>query len=159
MRAMSLYDLSLFVHIAAVVIGFGSTFALALAFPVATTLDAKHLPYVHALSDAINRRFATPALVVILITGIYQTIDGDWGFGSAWISATFLIVIVLGGLIGGYFLPTDRKLGAMVTRELAEGSEPSAEYGRRARTLGAVGGLAGVLVLVAIFLMVVKPGA
>ena len=50
---------------------------------------------------------------MILITGIYQTIDADWEFGSFWISATFLIVIVLGGLLGAYFIPTDRRLGAL----------------------------------------------
>lgn len=156
---MSLYELSVFVHIAAVVVGFGATFALALAFPVATRLDQRHLPYTHALSIAINRRLATPALVIVLVTGIYQTADGDWGFDSAWISASFLIVIVLGGLIGAYFLPRDRKLGEMVTRDLSEGGSPSEEYLRRARTLGMAGALAGVLILAAIFLMVVKPGA
>ena len=33
-------------------------------------------------------------LLVVLITGIYQTADGDWDFGSFWISATFAPFIV-----------------------------------------------------------------
>jgi hypothetical protein len=37
--------------------------------------------------------------------------------------------------------------------------ELSAEYQRAARTEGIAGGVAGVLVLAAVFLMVVKPGA
>jgi uncharacterized membrane protein len=162
--AISLYDVSVFVHVSAVVVGFGATFALALAFPLAVNLHPQHLPFVHRLSLAINQRFAGPALVVVLVTGIYQTADGDWGFGKPWISGTFLIAIVLGGLIGAYFIPTDRRLEALATRELAAagpGAEPklSEEYQRQAQREGGVGALAGLLVIVAVFLMVTKPGA
>lgn len=156
------YSISVFVHISAVVVGFGATYALALTFPVAMKLDKRHLPYVHALGQAVSKYLATPALVIVLATGLYQVLDsGDrgWSLGDPWISATFLILIVLGGLVGGYFIPSDRKLGAMVERDLAGGGEPSEEYQRGARQSGMVGGLAGVLVLVAIFLMVTKPGA
>jgi len=62
----------------------------------------RHLPYVHQLQLAINQRMASPALGLIIVTGIYQTIDGDWGFGSFWISATFAIAIVLGIPAGVY---------------------------------------------------------
>lgn len=157
---MSLLELSLFVHIAAVVVGFGSTFAESLMFPVALKLDNRHLPYVHELQLAINQRFATPALAVVLLTGIYQTIEGDFSFGDSWISASLAIVIALGGLIGAYFIPADRRLGPMAQDELASGAqELSAEYKRGARNEGIAGGIAGVLILIAIFLMVVKPGA
>ncbi len=156
---MSLLELSLFVHITAVVVGFGSTFAEALMFPVALKLDNRHLPYVHKLQLAINQRFATPALVLVLITGLYQTSEGGYSLGDLWISATLVIVIALGGLIGGYFIPTDRRLGPMAERELATGAgEMSAEYQRSARGEGIAGGIAGVLIVIAIFLMVVKPG-
>ena len=115
---MSLFEVSLFLHITAVVVGFGSTFAESIAFPVAMKLDPRHLPYVHALQLAINRRFATPALVVVLVTGLYQVDEAGYSFGDAWVSASFLILIVIGGLLGGYFVPTDRRLLAMVQGEL-----------------------------------------
>ncbi len=157
------YNISLFLHISAVVIGFGATYAEAIMFPLALAVDKKHLPYIHKLGMAINQRLATPAMAVILATGVYQVADdpGDAiSFGDAWVSASFLILIVLGGLIGGYFVPTDRKLGAMAERDLATGSaEMSAEYQAGAKRIAAIGGLAGVLVLVAIFLMTTKPGA
>ena len=102
---MSLFEVSLFLHITAVVVGFGSTFAESIAFPVAMKLDPRHLPYVHALQLAINRRFATPALVVVLVTGLYQVDEAGYSFGDAWVSASFLILIVIGGLLGGYFVP------------------------------------------------------
>jgi uncharacterized membrane protein len=160
--AVELLDISIFIHVAAVVVGFGSTFAEAIALPVAMKLDPRHLPYVYALQLAINRYFATPALVLVLLTGFYQVSEGNLSMGEPWISATLAIVIVIGGIVGAYFIPTDRKLQAMVTAEIAAaGGGPvtlSEDYQRRAKTEGMVGTLTGVLILVAIFLMVVKPG-
>jgi uncharacterized membrane protein len=163
LAAITGYSISVFLHVTAVVVGFGATFAEAIMFPVAMRLDSRHLPYVHSLQLAINRWLAMPALAIVLLTGIYQTADGDWGFGSFWISATFAIVIALGGLLGAYFVPTDRRLGPMVAREIeAAGDGPvtlSEDYLRQARREGMVGTVAGVLIVVAIFLMVTKPGA
>lgn len=156
--AVQFYDVSVFVHVSAVVVGFGATFAESIMFPVAMKVGKQHLPYVHRLQLAINQRFASPALLLIIITGIYQTAD-RWEFSDFWISATFLIAIILGGLSGAYFIPSDRKLAPMVERDLAAGGELSDEYQRQARRQGMFGALAGVLVLAAIFLMVVKPGA
>jgi predicted Zn-dependent protease len=66
---------------------------------------------------------------------------------------------VLGGLLGGYFVPTDRKLAAMAEKELAGGATTlSADYQRQAQREGGIGALAGLLIVVAVFLMVTKPG-
>ena len=161
--AVTGYEISVSLHITAVMVGFGATFAESLMFPVAMQLSARHLPYVHRLGLAINRFLATPALVLVLATGFYQVGEGDWSFGDFWISATFAIVIVLGGLIGAYFIPTDRRLGPMVEREIAAAGTGevvlSDEYQRAARMEGIVGTVAGVLLIVAVFLMVIKPGA
>jgi predicted integral membrane protein DUF2269 len=155
---IELYDISVFVHVAAVVVGFGATFAEAIMFPVAMKTGAQHLPYVHRLQLAINQWMATPALALIIITGIYQTAD-RWEFGDFWISATFLIALILGGLNGAYFIPSDRRLAPLVERDLAEDGVPSEAYLAQAKRQGMFGALAGVLVLLAIFLMVTKPGA
>ena len=158
--AIDIYDISVFLHVTAVMVGFGATFAESIMFPVAMKVGIRHLPYVHRLQLAINQRLATPALVVILVTGIYQTTD-RWDWGEGWISATLLIVIVIGGLLGGYFIPADRKLAPMVEREIAAAGEGpirlSDEYQRQARREGMIGALTGVLLIVAVFLMVTKP--
>ena len=70
----------------AVVVGFGATFAESITFPVAMTLDKRHLPYVHRLQRAINQWFTGPALLVILATGFYQVSDRDWDMGDFWLS-------------------------------------------------------------------------
>jgi Predicted integral membrane protein (DUF2269) len=154
------YSLSVFLHVTAVVVGFGATFAEAIMFPVAMKAGVWHLPYLHKLQLAINQRLATPALAIVILTGLYQTSE-RWEWSEGWIGATFAIVIVIGGLLGGYFIPADRKLGAMVEREIAaaDGGEVvlSDEYQRGARREGMVGALTGVLLIAAIFLMVTKP--
>jgi uncharacterized membrane protein len=161
--AVTTYELSVFVHISAVMVGFGATFAESLAFPVAMKLNPRHLPYVHRLQLAINQYLATPALVIVLITGIYQVEELDWDFGSAWVSGSFLIVIVIGGLLGGYFIPADRRLGPMVEAEIEAAGDGevtlSDDYQRQARMEGIVGTITGILLIVAVYLMVVKPGA
>ena len=165
LASVTAYNVSIFIHVTAVVVGFGATFAESIAFPIISRTSVRHLPYLHQLQIAINRWLATPALVVVLITGIYQVSKGNWSFSDFWISATFVILIVLGGLNGAYFVPADKRLGAMVERELAAvpaDAEPaltdlSAEYQQGMRTEGIVGAIAGLLIVAAIFLMVTKP--
>ena len=157
LASISALNISIWIHVTAAVVGFGATFAEAVTFPVAMKLDKRHLPYVHKLQLFINQRLATPALVIILITGIYQVSEGDFSFGDTWISVTFLIVIIIGGLLGAYFIPTDRRLFDQVTKDLAETGEPSKPYLADVRREGVMGTLTGILIVVALFLMVTKP--
>jgi hypothetical protein len=164
--AVTNYNISMFIHITAVMIGFGSTFAEAIMFPVAVRAGVKYLPYVHKLGLAINQWLATPAIVIIIATGLYQVDEGNWDLGSFWISGTLTIVIVIGALLGAYFIPTDRKLAPMVEGEIAAAGDReitmadlSEEYQRRARMEGIVGSITGLLLVIAVYLMVTKPGA
>jgi uncharacterized membrane protein len=157
LASITALSISVWIHVTAALVGFGSTFAEAVTFPVAMKLDKRHLPYVHKLQLFINQRLATPALVVVLLTGFYQVSEGNWSLGDAWISITLLIAIVLGGLLGGYFIPTDRKLYDQVTKELAAGGELSQDYLAAVRREGVFGTISGVLIVVAVFLMVTKP--
>jgi hypothetical protein len=155
----SLYNISLWLHISSAVVGLGATFALAVGFPLALRLDAKYLPFVHHLSKEVIRKLASPALLLLIVTGIYQGVDSDT-MDEPWVGITFVIAIVLGGMQGAYFVPTDKKLAAMAEKELADGATTlSEDYRRQAQREGGTGALAGLLIIVAVFLMVVKPGA
>jgi uncharacterized membrane protein len=118
---------------------------------------------VHELSLKLNRYFATPALVIVLVTGLYQVSEGNWSLGDAWISATFAILIVLGGITGGFFIPSSKKLKDLATQAVtaAAGGEIvlSDEYQRQSRLEAMMGPVAGLLLVAAVFLMVTKPGA
>jgi len=106
----------------------------------------------------VTRKLASPALLLLIITGIYQGVDAKV-MDEPWIGITFAIAIVLGGLQGAYFVPTDKKLAALAEKELADGSTTlSEDYQRQAQREGGIGALAGLLIIVAVFLMVIKPG-
>jgi uncharacterized membrane protein len=156
------YDISLFLHITAVVVGLGSTFVEGLTLPVAMKLDPRHLPYKHRLQLAIHRYLTLPALVIVLATGFYQVADLDYDLGDIWLSGTLAIVVVLAGMLGAYFIPEDRRLEAMAARDIAASGagdvSMSNEYLKRVRLEGALGGFASLLVIAAVYLMVTKPG-
>jgi uncharacterized membrane protein len=160
--AISNYEFSLFIHITAVVVGFGASFAESVMFPVAMKTSPRHLPYVHRLQLTINRYFVNPALLIVVLTGVYQMSEGNWEWGDLWVSATLVIVVAIGALNGAYFIPTDRKLLPILERDIeASGSgevKLSEEYLSKGRTEGIVGAIVGALLVIAIFLMVTKPG-
>src|SRR4051812_6346023 len=150
LTAITSYNFSLFLHITAVMVGLGSTFALSVATPIALKLDPRHLPYVHQLSMTLNRFFATPALIVVIVTGFYQVSEGNWKFGDAWISATFAIVIIIGGIMGAVFMPSSRKLKELAERDIAAAGPGgqvtiSDEYNQRARAEMIAGPITGLL--------------
>jgi uncharacterized membrane protein len=160
--AVSSYELSVFIHITAVVVGFGATFAEAILFPVAMKMGPRNLPYVHRIQLTINQFFAAPALVIVIATGLYQMAEGNWEYGDFWVSATLAIVVVIGVLLLAYFIPADRRLIPIVEKEIADsgGGEVklSDDYQRAARNEGIAGTVTGILLVVAIFLMTTKPG-
>jgi MFS family permease len=143
-------------------VGFGSTFALSVATPIAMKLDPRHLPYVHQLSINLNRFFAGPALLVVLVTGFYQVSKGNWHY-DFWVIGTLVIVVILGALMGMVFLPTAKALKEISEREIAAAGDgpytPSAEYNQRMRAELIAGPISGILLVAAVFLMVTKLGA
>jgi uncharacterized membrane protein len=157
MLAITFYDVVLTIHILAVVIAFGVVFA----YPV---LDAQirragpgDLPALHRLHLALGRSVISPAMVVVLLAGLYLALD-RFSLGDPWISATFAILIVLFAIMGAILTPADRRLAELAERDLKAGGGPSEDYRREERKAAAFGSLALLLVLVAIFLMVAKPG-
>jgi uncharacterized membrane protein len=160
--AITSYELSLFIHITAAVAGLGATFAESLTYSAAMRLDARHLPVKHGLQLAINRYLALPALVVLLATGLYQASEAGFELGDFWLSAALAIVLVLALMIAAYFIPEDRRLLAIVKRDIAASGDGqvslSEEYQRRVLREEILGAIAGILIVAAVFLMVTKPG-
>jgi uncharacterized membrane protein len=160
--AVTNYELSVFIHITAAIIGLGVTFAEGLTYPVAMRLGPRFLPFKHRLQLAINVLLAFPALVVVLATGLYQVSEADFDLGDFWLSGAMAIVIVLALMLAAYFIPEDRRLEAMVERDIAAAGDGdvvlSAEYRRRVRVEAILGTVADLLVIAAVYLMVTKPG-
>jgi uncharacterized membrane protein len=158
MLAITFYDVVLTVHVLAVVIAFGVVFAYPLIDAQLKRAGPAALPALHRLHLALATRLIQPAMTVVLLAGLYLALD-RWSLGDPWIGATFAILIVLFGLTGAVLVPTDKRLAELAERDAAAGTGPSADYLAASRRADLVGSVALLLVVVAIFLMVGKPGA
>jgi uncharacterized membrane protein len=158
LTAVVFYDVVLTLHILAVVVAFGVVFSYPVIDGYFRRASPRELPALHRLHVVLSRRLVTPAMTVVLLAGLYLAVD-RWSLGDPWISATFAILIVLFGLTGAVLTPADERLAKLAERDLSAGGDPSADYERERRRADLVGGLALLLVVVAIFLMTAKPGA
>jgi uncharacterized membrane protein len=156
LASLTFYGVVLAVHIMGVVTAFGSFFAYPAFMPWARKHHPEAMPVIHELSARIGRMVVSPALVVVLACGIYLASDAD-AWSEVWVSVPLVILIVIGGLGGMFFAPSDRKLAALATRDLQGGGTLSAEYDDLFRRVAAAGLVVIALVLVAIFFMAAKP--
>jgi hypothetical protein len=156
----SAFEIVLAVHIMAVVVTFGVTFAYPIMFAVAARRDPRALPLMHRVEYTIQRTLLNPGLLAVLGAGIYLASDGhdwseffvQWGLGA---------VVAIGALVGAVMIPTSKRAELVAERDLGAAggasSGMSEEYRGLARRLSLVGTLLSALVLVTILFMVVKP--
>ena len=157
------YSFVLFLHITSAVIAFGVTFAYPVIQVAIQRGDVRALPAWHTAEEAVGRKLITPGAILVLLSGIYMALDGWDNAGGAWFSAAGVIVVVLLGLGHGFFVPQSRKMKAQAEADLAAGAaesgQMSAAYDAIGRRVALVGMLSSLLVLLALLLMVWKPGA
>jgi uncharacterized membrane protein len=158
--ATSAYDVVLAVHVMAVVIAFGWTFALPVVFAVASKRDPRSLPVLHRIEYTVSRVILNPALLVILGAGIYMASDGhhwseffvQWGIGA---------VVVIGALVGSVLIPAAKRAEEAARADLQGFSggefQPGEAYRVATRRLNVVGSAASLLVLLTILFMAIKP--
>src|SRR5262245_49821109 len=100
--ATSFTDVAVAIHIMAVVVAFGVTFAYPIIFTVGRRLDPRAMPWMHRMQVIIGQRLISPGLLVILGFGIYlASHEHQWskfyvGFGLA-------VVVIIGALGGAFF--------------------------------------------------------
>jgi hypothetical protein len=158
--ATSLYDVVLAVHIMAVVVAFGVTFAYPVMFAVAARHDPRGLPLMHRVEYTIERYLINPGLLLVILAGVYLASKGhvwsqffvQWGLAAA---------VVIGALAGGVMIPTAKRAEAAAARDVAAAGggdvQLSEEYQGLVRRLSVVGSLLSTIVLVTILFMVIKP--
>jgi hypothetical protein len=158
--AASAYEIVLAIHVMAVVVAFGVTFAYPIMFAVGARHGARSLPLLHRIEYTIERLLINPGLLVVLIAGIFLASDGHhWSeFFVQWGLAA---VVVIGALVGSVMIPTAKRAEQIAERDLAAAGhgeiEMSAEYQALVRRLSTVGSLLSGLVLLTILFMAVKP--
>ncbi len=156
LATITAYSVGLFIHILAVVLAFGPTFGYGFLFSVAPQFPSA-TPALMAGVEKIDRYLVNPGMVVLLLAGIYLLAEGPWKGSEAFIGVGFAAIIVLFGLQHGFFQPRVRKAKALAERDLQRGDTLSEDFLALSARIGQVGTLAGLIVVVAIFFMVVKP--
>ncbi|HYF26323.1 MAG TPA: hypothetical protein VD931_11345, partial [Baekduia sp.] len=160
--AVAFYDVVVWVHVSAIVLAFGPTFAYPVIDAALGRADARALPAWWATRAVVGSRLIAPAGTVALLAGAYLASDRDL-WSEVWVTIPAAILVVVMGLGGAFFGPNDRRLAVAAARdvEAAAGREVrwSAETEALRRRAGAVGAVAGALILVALFFMITKAGA
>ena len=157
LATITAYSVGLFIHILAVVLAFGPTFGYGFFIGFADANAPAAVPAVNRAVRLTNLFLVTPAMIVVLAAGFYLVSKGDISMSESWITVGLVAIIVLFGLIHGFFNPRTRMAIQLAERDLAAGGVLSDEYRRVSAQMARVGQLAGLIVAVAIFFMVVKP--
>ncbi len=150
------YSVGLFIHILAVVLAFGPTFGYALFFSVVPQFP-KATPAILAGVQKTDRYLVNPGMIVLLLAGIYLLAEGPWKGSESFIGVGIVAILVLFGFQHGFFQPQVRRAKELAERDLRSGDALSEEFLAVSQRIGQVGTLAGLIVVVTTFFMVVKP--
>jgi hypothetical protein len=160
--AASLFEVVLAIHIMAVVVAFGVTFAYPIMFTVAARQDPRGLPLVHRIEYTIERMLINPGLLLVLLAGIYLASKGHY-WSDFFVQWGLAAVVVIGALVGGVMIPTAKRAELAAARDVAAGGDGEIvlgdEYRALVRRLTAVGTLLSLIVLVTILLMALHVGS
>jgi uncharacterized membrane protein len=159
--SIEFYDLVFFVHVAAVVLALGPTFGYAFFQGFAERHLPRSIPNVMRTFATVDRFLVIPGLLVILAGGIYLVLEGPWDWEDTFVSVGMMAIVVLLILQFAVLSRLERKLAMLAERDIAASGngdvELSDEYWAASKRSAIWGSLAGVVVLVAIFFMTVKP--
>ncbi len=160
--AIAFYEVVIALHILAVVLAFGATFAYPVIFLVAAK-EPRSLPTVYRIIHAISQRVITPGLALVVIFGIYLASDLHL-WSSFFVQWGLVVAIVIGAVEGAYLGPREKRLIEVSEAEVAAAGADGAvvqgvEHQALARSVGIVGGLMDLLVVLTVFFMVAHTGA
>jgi hypothetical protein len=160
--AVTFYDVVVWLHVSAVVVGFGVTFGFGFYFAIGAREDPRSIPAILKTQIAMNRTVVTGGMILILLTGLYLVGDSEaWDFSDFFVAWGIVAILVLFGLAHGYFGPHDRKALAAASRDIeasrGETVELSDEFNRESQASARMGPIAGLVVILTIYVMVAKP--
>ena len=159
--AIGFYGVVVFVHVAAVLLAYGPTFAYPWLMVIANRSYRRSVPFLFSTQDKIGKLMIAPGSFLILLTGIYLVADGPYDFGALFVSVALPILLILIVLGPAFFSPSEARLAELAERDIAASGSGevvwSAEYEALLARVATVGRLASLAVLVAVFFMVVKP--
>jgi uncharacterized membrane protein len=160
--AVAFYEVVLALHILAVVVAFGATFAYPVIFAAVRKADTRALPALYRAAHAVSRLVITPGLAVVIVCGIYLA-SKLHVWSAFYVQWGLAVAIVIGGIEGALLAPTERRLIEQTERDVAVAGEGpvvlSAEHDALFRRVGGIGALMDALVVLTIFFMAARIGA
>jgi hypothetical protein len=165
--AVTFYTFVLAVHIAAIVIAFGVTFAYPVMYAVGIRSESRSMPGFHRIQDSVGKFVISPFLGLALLAGIYLA-SKLHVWSDFYVQWGLVVIVVIGALGGVFFAPRERRLAELAERDMAVADqaapgEPnvvfSAEYKALRQQVLSVGLLTNVLILLTIYFMTAQTGA
>ena len=154
------YDVVKWLHVSAVVVALGATFAYGVFIAVASKSAPRSMPGIIAGIQSTDRLLVIPGLFLILATGLYLTID-RWDFSDFFVSWGILAVIVLFVMGFAVFGPNEEKARVAAEEDVERSGSGPVEFGpefnRVNSLLGKAGPIAGLIVILTVYVMVAKP--
>ncbi len=162
------YKLVLLLHILTAIVGFGAVFLNGLYWRAAERRKGVEGVAIAEINYDVSQMagyfiYAVPVLGILLVL----MSDKFYEFSQAWISLSFLLYIVMLGLMHGLLRPNVKKINALM-REIAAGPPATGagagqppqvdEIERLGRTAGLTGTILNLIVVVILYLMIWKPG-
>jgi hypothetical protein len=158
---ITFYWCVVFVHVMAVVIGFGATFVYPVFLGAARRRYRRALPYLLGTMDKLGKAVIGPSSLLILASGIYLVADGPYKADATFVQVAAPILVALIFLGPLYFGRTEARLAEIATRDVGATTGDDATLSEELETglsrLTTNIRLANLAVLVALFFMVVKP--
>jgi uncharacterized membrane protein len=157
LASITAYGIGKFIHVLAVVLAFGPTYAYPVFAAVAQRLDPRSIPTVLRGILKSDLIFVNPGMIVLLLAGIYAQAEGSWEASESWLSVGYLAILILFGMTHAFFRPNTKRALEIAERDLRDGGELSADFEAISKRIALGGQIASVIVIVTIFFMVVKP--
>ncbi len=159
--AVTFYDVVVWLHISSVVLAFGPTFAFGIYIALAQRKYPRAMPAVLESQITISRSMVTIGAVLLLITGLYLA-GKSWEMSDFFVIWGLLATIALLGLVHGFFIPNDSRALRAAKRDIdAAGPtgevEFSREFAENSGRSARMGPIAGLIVILTIYVMAAKP--
>lgn len=151
------YNVGLFIHVLAVVVAIGATYAYPVVLAWVERFAPQAVPAVYASLRRVDRIIVTPGLVVVLLAGFYLLSEGKIKVSESWVSLGIVTVLILLGMTHAYFKPRWDRGIELAERDLKAGDELSDEFRANSKQMAIAGMLMSLLVVVTLFFMIVKP--
>ena len=157
---MESYRILLFLHVAAVVVTIGATFAFPFLQAFAERSGVSATRFVMQFLTRIEKVLVVPGSVLLSLFGIGLIMDKNHGYKDdfpAWLMAAITLFIAV--VVVDVLVQQRQVKAALASLEgVPDGGSLPAAYSALGKRIQMVGGIEGLAIVVIIFLMTYQPG-